>query len=113
MSDQDEDILGRRKSDQYPSPEAVGVLLVQLGRDITEIKADLKEGFRDVGNVMGQHNDRIIALEKFRERVQERDKALAKAEGNFTIRLPMLALLLTTMGIIVGVIVALAQSAGG
>src|SRR4051812_48650792 len=102
-----DDAFGRRSIDRYPGPEAVGVMLVQMARDLAEIKVDLKEGFRDVGDTIGQHDTRLGALERFRERVEERDRALAKSEGNLTVRLPVIALGLTllTIAVIVGVAV--------
>lgn len=106
----DEDILGRRAADKHPGPEAVGFILAQLARDIAEIKADLKEGFGGLRQELGQQEKRVSALERFRERVEERDKALAKAEGQLTVRLPVLALILTLMAIGIGVLTAVLQS---
>jgi hypothetical protein len=42
--------------------------------------------------------------------VEERDRALAKAEGNLTLRLPVVALIITVLTFAIGIAVAVITS---
>lgn len=112
MADDSEEVFGRRSADRYPGPEAIGLLFAQLQRDIAEIKADIKQGFRDVGDTLGQHNDRISALERFRERAEERDRALAKSEGDVVLSPAKIGLLIAAVGLIVSIVTVLVSTGG-
>lgn len=109
---EDPDLIGRRAQDRYPGPEAVGVILAQLTRDIAEVKGAVKEGFSEMRQQFGQFEQRLSAMERFRERVEERDRALAKSEGNLTVRLPIIALALTVLTIVVSVVIVLLTNPG-
>lgn len=104
-----EDIGGRRSADRVAgvlSAETLGYLLADLKEDMAELKMMMRDGFAEARDRHTEHNKRILALEDFRTRVEERDAAAAKAEGSFVVRLPMLALIITIVGIIAGVLVA-------
>lgn len=110
-----DDTLGRRQIDRFGpvSPEVLHVLLVQMQSSLTKLEATMEKGFSRLEQQFDQVEKRVAALEGFRERTQERDRALAKAEGQLQIRWPAVAALLTAVSIVVGVVVAVLSSAGG
>lgn len=114
MANEEEDAFGRRSADRYPSPEAVGLLLAQIRGDLAELKADVKEGFAEFKREFDQLEKRTQALERFRERVEERDRAVAKDQeigsGRISFRIPVLAAFLVALGLIVAIVTTLATS---
>lgn len=104
----DDELGGRRSGDRYPGPEAVGVLLVQIRADVAELKADLKEGFAEFRREFDQIEKRVNALERFRERVEERDRAVAASEGTLSVRWPAIAAILTTLALVASILTAIA-----
>lgn len=110
-----EDLGGRRAADKIAaalSAETLSYLLGDLKEDLTELKVMMRDGFAESRRQHAEHGKRIQALEDFRTRSEERDRNLARAEGQFVIRLPMLALILTFLGIVVGVVLAVTGTAG-
>lgn len=104
---------GRRITDEFShklSAETLHYLLSDLKEDMGELKLTMREGFGRLDTQMEQFELRMTALERFRERVEERDRALARAEGALSMRWPAVAALLTIGGIVVGVVVAVLQS---
>lgn len=112
MTDEEDRALGRRQIDQYgtPSPEVLHVVLLNLQTTLNKLEAAVDKGFTELKVQFDAIDKRVSTLERFRERVEERDKALAKAEGNLTVRLPMVALSLTLLSIVTGVVVLIVQS---
>lgn len=113
MSDDPDDRpLGRRDIDQYgaPSPEVLHVLLLGVKDSLVEIKLSVEKGFTELKLQFDHVEKRVTALEGFRERSEERDRALARAEGNLTLRLPVVALIVTVMTFVVGIAVAIITS---
>lgn len=110
-----DDALGRRQIDRYGpvSPEVLHVLLVQMQSSLAKLETTMEKGFSRLEQQFDQVEKRVAALEGFRERAQERDRALAKAEGQLQIRWPAVAALLTVASIIVGVAVAVLSGQGG
>lgn len=108
MTMSDEEDLGRRAADRYgpPSPEVLHVLLIQMQQSLLKLEGAVEKGFSRLEMQFDQVEKRVAALEAFRERVQERDRALAKAEGQFTMRWPAVTALITIVSLIVGVAVA-------
>jgi hypothetical protein len=136
MPVEDDDALGRRRIDQFAaiSPEVMHVLLLQLqqtliefkadfAKDLADLKLDFSKGMADMQTEMRAGfssqdqrfkavEDRAATLERFRERVEARDKALAESEGRFSMSWQAIAALLTVVSLVVGVIVALLGQLG-
>lgn len=111
---EEDDQLGRRALDKLgaPSPEVLHVLMIQMQHSLTRLEGLVEKGFDKLEVQLDQMERRIAALEGFRERSQERDRALAKAEGQLQIRWPAVAALLTVVSIIVGIAVAVLSNGG-
>lgn len=105
----EEDALGRRQLDKLgtPSVEVLQVLIINVQNTLMKLEATTEKGFDRVLLQLDQMEKRVTALEGFRERVQERDRALAKAEGTFHLSWPAVAALISVVSIVVGVAVAL------
>jgi hypothetical protein len=112
MSKEDEHPLGRRDIDQYgtPSPEVLHVLLLGVKDSLIDLKVSVEKGFTELKVQFDHVEKRVTSLEGFRERVEERDRALAKAEGNLTLRLPVVALIITVLTFAIGIAVAVITS---
>lgn len=79
------------------------LILYQLG----ELKSDVREGFARVEANFDGMDRRMKALENFRERVEERERQAARAEGNTNNRVIPIALAgLGFVGILLGAILS-------
>ncbi len=88
-----EDVPPRRRGSDLPVNN-IELILYQL----SEIKAEVREGFQKMEARFDRVEDRLGALERFRERVEERDRAEAQSGSNLNARwVPILLFVGTAM----------------
>lgn len=105
MPDRDDEKLNperRRQEDQ--SFQSIELILYQLG----ELKAAVREGFMKMEGRFDKVDARLTALERFRERVEERDRA--DADTSTTVNARWVPIALAIFAVIVTIGLALVQS---
>jgi hypothetical protein len=94
----------RRRSDHMPTPSQE-LIVYQLG----ELKVVVERGFERMDGRFDRIEERVISLERFRERIEERDRAAVTSQDDTMANLVKLALAAMT---IVGTVLYLLANHG-
>ena len=104
MTHEDDDLMPERRRIDDQGFQSIELVLYQIG----ELKAAVREGFQKMEGRFDKVDSRLTALERFRERVEERDRA--DADSSQTVNSRWVPVMIATVTVVVTVILFLAQN---